>query len=383
MTRVSVIIPTFNRAHLIGRAIDSVLVQTYQNLEIIVVDDGSTDNTREKLVAYGDKITYVYQKNAGAAAARNLGLATASGDFINFLDSDDWFFAEKLACQVAHMDTHPECDIVLCAWQDRWAETGEVKNGELTLQAADIVKAILLTGNYGLFPPHIALLRRECLAHAGGFDTSLNMREEQDLWLRLGLAGHCFGYIDQVLCGYEFSAGGKGKAHGPKLEQAIGRIFGKVFDNPQTPPHIQSLKQQILAMSHVDFALYYLEQQPVDWKSAQEQMALAFIGVDKRTSWLRPLFDQLAYMVIKLDCSHPDEALTQVLTQVDNHQAWLYNGIMARIHVICAHSAYAHKDYRTAVVHLLHGAREDVAQFREDGTLALLVKSLLRLPQNH
>lgn len=381
MTRVSVIIPTFNRAHLVGRALDSVLAQTYQDLEILVIDDGSTDNTRKKLAAYGNAITYVYQENAGAAAARNSGLAIAGGDFINFLDSDDWLFANKLAAQVAYLDAHAECDIVLCAWQDHWAETGEVKEASLTSQTEDIVKAILLTGNNGLFPPHVALLRRRCFASVGGFDTSLKMREEQDLWLRLGLAGHRFGYVDEVLCGYEFSSSGKGKERGPKLEQVMQIIHERVFGDPRTPPHIQALKQQILATSHVDFALYYLEQQPVHWKSAQDHLALAFRGVNEGPRWLRPLFDQLAYSAIKLDCNHPDQALAQALLQVDVDQAWLRDSIMARIHLICAHSAYARKNYRIAVAQLLQGATQDVGQLHEKGTLAMLMKSLLRLPQ--
>ena len=382
MPRISVVIPTFNRAHLLDRAIESVLAQTYQDLEILVVDDGSTDNTREKLATYGDAITYVYQKNAGAAAARNTGLTIASGDFVNFLDSDDWFLAEKLAAQVAYLDAHTECAIVLCAWQDRWAETGMTSDERLTTQMEDIVKAILLTGNNGLFPPHIALLRRECLINIGGFDTSLKMREEQDLWLRLGLAGYHFGYVDKVLCGYEFSSSGKGKERGPKLEQAIERIFEKVFDNPTISPHIKSLKQQVLATSHVDFALYYLEQQSVQWRPAQEHLALAFKDVNKRTPWLCPLFDQLAYIVIKLNHSHPDEALAQALAQVNTHSAWLHNEVMGRIHLVCAHNAYACQNYRTAVTHLLQGAAHDVGQLREEGTLAMLVKALLRLPQS-
>lgn len=382
MARVSIIIPTFNRAHLIGRAIDSALAQTYQDLEILVINDGSTDNTREKLATYGNAITYIYQENAGAAAARNTGITIAKGDFINFLDSDDWFFGEKLTAQIAYLDAHARCDIVLCAWQDHWTETGEVKDERLTLQPEDIVKTILLTGNNGLFPPHVALLRRSCLTKVGGFDTSMKMREEQDLWLRLGLAGYRFGYVDEVLCGYEFNSNGKGKERGPKLEQAMGIMLGKVFDDSRTPPHIQELKAQVLATSHVDFALYYLEQQPVHWKAAQKHLDLAFKDIDRNTPWLRPLIDQLAYAVIKLNCSHSDKALAQALLQAGNQQPWLRDEIMARTHLIHAHSAYTHKNYRAAVTHLLQGAAQDVGQLHEKGTLTLLAKSLLKLPQS-
>lgn len=105
---VSVILPTFNRAHLICEAIDSILNQTYQKFQIIVVDDGSTDSTAEVLKSYNDRITYIKQENKGPGNARNLGLAVSDGDYIAFLDSDDIWFKNKLELQVAVMEKLPE-----------------------------------------------------------------------------------------------------------------------------------------------------------------------------------------------------------------------------------------------------------------------------------
>lgn len=101
---VSVIIPTYNRAKFVTKAIDSVLAQTYSDYEIIVVDDGSTDNTREVLGPYMDKIIYIYQENAGVSAARNTGIRVASGQWIAFLDSDDIWFPDKLSCQMEYIN---------------------------------------------------------------------------------------------------------------------------------------------------------------------------------------------------------------------------------------------------------------------------------------
>ena len=97
---VSVIIPTYNRAEIIEEAVDSVLAQDYKDFELIVVDDGSTDNTSEVLATYGDDIRVLYQENKGVSAARNRGISEAAGKLIAFLDSDDLWMPQKLTTQV-------------------------------------------------------------------------------------------------------------------------------------------------------------------------------------------------------------------------------------------------------------------------------------------
>ena len=109
---VSVIIATYNREKLIMEAINSVLAQTYQNFEIIIVDDGSTDNTRDLIESINDpRIKYIYQENAGCAAARNTGIDNANGEYIAILDSDDLWLPKKLEKQIQFMNTHPEVGV--------------------------------------------------------------------------------------------------------------------------------------------------------------------------------------------------------------------------------------------------------------------------------
>lgn len=122
---VSVIIPTYNRGYIIGKTIESVFAQSYSPLELIIVDDGSTDDTRAVIEKYGTKIRYIYQKNTGLAAARNTGLLAAEGEFIAFQDSDDVWLPWKLEAQVAIMQKFPELAL---AWTDMTAvnDNGEI-----------------------------------------------------------------------------------------------------------------------------------------------------------------------------------------------------------------------------------------------------------------
>lgn len=192
---VSVIIPTYNRADLIGECIQSVVAQTYKDIEIIVVDDGSTDDTQARLGAYGRLIRIIKQANAGAAAARNRGIVESHGEIIAFQDSDDLWKPTKLERQVAllkNMDRSVPC--CLCNSVLR------VANGRVytSFEAADIEPeydeglwlnvAEVLATRFVLFNQAIAI-RRDAIERVGMFDTSLKYLEDYDLPLRLALDG--------------------------------------------------------------------------------------------------------------------------------------------------------------------------------------------------
>ena len=176
--RVSAIIPTYNRAALVTEAVDSVLAQTYQNVEVIVVDDGSTDGTQERLAQYGDKIRVIYQQNAGPSAARNLGIASATGSLIAFLDSDDLWLPTKLERQVTLLEQSGHsvscclCNISM-RWQERELGSFEIASLNpplvegLWLNADEVLATRFLLFNQGI------IVRREVLERIGGFDESL------------------------------------------------------------------------------------------------------------------------------------------------------------------------------------------------------------------
>lgn len=135
--KVSVTIPTFNRAHLIGHALDSVLTQTHENVEIIVIDDGSTDGTRDVVARYGDRVRYYWQPNAGLGAARNAGLDRATGDCIAFLDSDDSWFDFKLELQVAILTRLADVSFVFTEFAILKDDARVIHGGSRTWLAAD------------------------------------------------------------------------------------------------------------------------------------------------------------------------------------------------------------------------------------------------------
>jgi glycosyltransferase involved in cell wall biosynthesis len=135
--KFSVAIPTFNRAHLIGYAIDSVLNQTYADVEIIVIDDGSTDNTADVVAKYGDRVRYYWQPNGGLGAARNAGVDRATGDWIAFLDSDDYWFDFKLALQADLLTKQPGIDFVFTEFSILKDDGRIIPRGSRTWLAGD------------------------------------------------------------------------------------------------------------------------------------------------------------------------------------------------------------------------------------------------------
>ncbi|MEL6447894.1 MAG: glycosyltransferase [Pseudomonadota bacterium] len=198
MPRVSVIIPCYNRGDYIAETVDSVFGQTLRDIELICVDDGSTDQTRAILEGYGDRLTLLEHPgrvNKGQSAAINLGLAHAEGEFIAVLDSDDLWLPEKLEEQVAYLDAHPETDIVYGNGEAidgsgrhlyRIYETGHVERNDV---------ADLLLDCYFLLPNN-ALVRSRLYDEAGGFDESLRAAQDHDMAIRLAERGNV-AYLDR------------------------------------------------------------------------------------------------------------------------------------------------------------------------------------------
>ncbi len=187
MPRVSVIIPTYNRKDYVQEAIDSVLVQTYDDYEIIVVDDGSTDGTGDILrTQFGARLRYEWQENRGESSARNRGISLAQGEYVAFLDSDDLALPRRLARAVDALDSDPGVGMVsgqalLIDAQGKRIESAPLGVG---LDTASLTPAGLLGGNL-IAGPSTVTVRKRILDDLCGFDESLRYGEDWDLWIRI------------------------------------------------------------------------------------------------------------------------------------------------------------------------------------------------------
>jgi glycosyltransferase involved in cell wall biosynthesis len=195
---VSVVIPAWNAAWCVGRAIDSVLAQSLRDLELIVVDDGSTDDTAAVLAKYGASVHVITQANGGMSSARNAGIRAARGRYLAFLDADDRWLPDKLARQVDVLETQTE--LAFCAAVAILEDPGGTKVGEWRGPSGRTVRIADVFRNHSAVAggASAVLARRELVLRLGGFDESLAGAEDTDLWMRLAAHGG-FTCVDEPL----------------------------------------------------------------------------------------------------------------------------------------------------------------------------------------
>ena len=215
--KVSVIIPTYNRGYIIDRAIESVQTQSYQNIELIVIDDGSTDNTQDILSKY-DLIS-LKTKNSGVSAARNIGIEISSGDYICFLDSDDEWLSSKVEKQIDFLSQND---------QFKWVHSDEIwiRNGKRVNQMKKHKKGggdqFIPSLSLCLISPSTVMLHKSLL-YIVKFDENYTVCEDYDLWLRL-LLDNPIGFIDEPLI----------NKYGGHEDQLSRRFFAMDFWRVQT-----------------------------------------------------------------------------------------------------------------------------------------------------
>ena len=205
MKRISIIIPAYNQAAFLGQAIDSALGQANADVEVIVVDDGSTDETPAVIARYegNPRFQSIRQPNAGLPATRNRGLAAATGEYICFLDSDDFFAPDKCAKQAALLDARPELGFVYCditiVDQASQPKPDQPSINQIQRTLSGNIFPALMMGGY--FPPHTVMIRKTVLEAVGAFDPALGGHADYDLWLRAA-AVHPAAFLDEKLAFY-------------------------------------------------------------------------------------------------------------------------------------------------------------------------------------
>lgn len=267
---VSVVIPAYNYAQYLPAAVDSVLAQDYPAREVLVIDDGSTDDTAEKMRKYGERIRYIRQDNAGLSAARNRGIAESRGAFIAFLDADDLWEPGKLSCAMA-------------IFQGRGKRLGIVASRGQKIDAAgnslpvkdlsggvdrEISVTDLLVSNR--FSPSSVVVRQECFTQCGDFDRHLRSSEDRDMWIRIAAAGYGILRLGTPLIKIRVHAAGMSR-HTDRMRAATGSVLRR------------ARKQGVLSLSY--FGVW-----PRIWAFFYFQTAWMYHEEGRHWSAIRDLF---------------------------------------------------------------------------------------------
>ncbi len=263
--KVSVVIPAYNAMRFLPHTVESVLAQTLQDFEVLIVDDGSKDNTASWAAAHPDpRVKLVSRPNGGAAAARNTGVAAARGEYVAFLDADDLWQPTKLEKQVARMEADPEVGLV-DTWISYINAAGEPIGKVMTQHLEGDVWAQMVEYNLvrcGSTP----LVRRRLFGEVGTFDESFRYAEDWEMWIRI-TARYRFAVVKEPLAAYRQHADNKHKNY-QSLLPTLRRIIDKSFRD--VPAAQQHLKGRALGRAYLHTA----------WRS------LLYAGDDKEASQL-------------------------------------------------------------------------------------------------
>ena len=286
--RASLIIPTFNHARFVGAAIDSALAQTVSAFEVIVVDDGSTDETPTVLARYAGRVRVLRQQNRGLSAARNAGLAAAHGTFVSFLDADDVMAPTKLAAQLevlerSHAIGWTYCDVLMETVATGAMARASERFGYASRALDGWLFPELVHGNF--IPAIAPLVRRTALEVAGGFDERLTALEDWDMWLRLSLIAEA-RYTPAVLVTYRIRPGGMSEDRA-RMDRSRFLVLDKI--NRTRPVALESLGivgRRIIADTH-----NWLGKEAYasgDWREARRRFAASVVTVpwQREAPWL-------------------------------------------------------------------------------------------------
>lgn len=228
--KVSVVIPTYNYARFISQAIDSVLEQTFKNVEIVIVDDGSTDDTREVLAGYGVQVKAVFQQNKGVSAARNTGVKNSTGDLIAFLDADDIWLPTKLEKQVGcFLENDSEVGFVHCGIQEFDVHGNILEESGNKVAEGWVANELLLLQPVVVGPGSTTIVKREVFDKIDGFDERRILSASEDWEFCYRVAKVCkFKFVPEILVRYR-NHGENRHLKLQNVEQSMLTAYGEIF----------------------------------------------------------------------------------------------------------------------------------------------------------
>ncbi len=242
MSKVTVIIPAYNAEKFIEQTIDSVLAQTFQDFEIIVINDGSRDKTAEIVNSYGFSVRCIQTTNGGVSRARNLGINNALGEYIAFLDSDDLWEPTKLEKQVALLDENPNIGLCFTALE-RVDQNLKLIGKTEAHNYPDFCEALLLYSCVVTGSCSSVMLRTNIAKQTGGFDTVFTNYEDWEYWLQLSLVTE-FAPISEYLVKYRTLAGSASFNDPAVIECNVKGVLNKFFAAPQLPEKYEKLRNK-------------------------------------------------------------------------------------------------------------------------------------------
>lgn len=244
---VSVVIPSYNSARWVGEAIESVLGQSFPDWELLLVDDGSTDNTRAVVARYTDpRVRYIYQENQERSAARNRGVREAQGAFVAFLDADDLWLPEKLAEQVKVFEREPAVGLVY-AGTYVVEEDGRPFFQQRCQHRGFVVRPLLVEDNIVAGSASSAMVRRECFERVGYWDETLAVCEDWEMWLRIARS-YLFDFVPQPLVKVR-THGNNTQKQAEKMRRGTLDFFARVLANPALENEVRPLRRRVRSLA--------------------------------------------------------------------------------------------------------------------------------------
>ena len=271
---VSVVIPTYNYGRFIVEAINSVLAQTRPPLEIIVVDDGSTDETTAIVAAFGDRVRYIRQDNAGVCAARNRGVMESSSDLIAFLDADDTWEPTNLEKQLARFESAEEIGLVHCGMREFADETGETIRLYLDGGEDGVADNLLLWEGPMIVGPGAVTVSREAFDHVGGFDARMKVGEDWDFCYRVARSFQ-IAFVAEPLVNYR-NHNAAAHRNVENMERGMLLFYKKAFATDD--PEILKLRRRAYGNFHKVMAGSYLHSRRIG----------KFLSHAAKSIWMRP-----------------------------------------------------------------------------------------------